>query len=268
MRRLGRRNARQSVGLSAMARLDNTIHALVPYSWMRADSYTVDGVSGKVASFPDIVRPGTGIRAITAAHAFAQATSASQAVVPAAHSALGSRLAANFAAAPYYVSNSPASSWRAVHNGSGWTSFAVLDRTSVAGSQFHWSTFGPGAETGGGASIQGGILYRQVYNSTTQVCVAGGAGEATGATYVSDTFNSSDTPDLTVYRKSASVATANLTGAVDTGDSAGTMTIGANRSGSNLLNAYLAEELFFNRSLTAGEYTIVRAYFTARYGVT
>lgn len=248
-------------------RIENMILKISPYSFVEADYYSIDGVSGKVSAFLDKVRPGTGIKAITPGHAFAQATSANQVVIPTATATLGGRLAANFNAAPYYVSNSPASSWRAAHNGNGFTSFAVFDRTTITGIQRAWSTYTDAAAQGATWVSVSGAPYCAAYNGTTITISANTTGDTTGPTYVGTSIADADTPEATLYRRSSAIATANNTAGFNAGDPVGTMTLGASTNGAQTLNAYVAMWLFFDRVLSAADLAVVRAYIAAKYGV-
>jgi hypothetical protein len=268
MRRLGRRNARGSSGTRDPYRLA-AVNALTPYSRAKANVYTVDGVTGKVATLPDCVQAGTGIRVAYPLHAFAQATPAAQVALPSAVAGLGNRLALPFALAQYYVSSALAGAWKAAHDGTGWTAVTVLSRTTVVGVQFVWSTFGPTGETGSGVLTVGGSLFTQTYNAAANTVNAGGAGETAAATYNVSKFATADSPDANLYRRTASIASSNATAGVSAGDPAGTMVIGSDRSGSgSFLNAQLAECIFFNRSLSAPDLSAVQSYLATEYGLT
>lgn len=236
---------------------------------MKANVYTVDGVSGKVAAFTDCVPDGTGIRAAYPTHAYSQALSANQVALPAAVAGLGNRLAAPFAGGQFYASTAPASAWKAPHDGTGFTAVMVLSRTTVTGVQFSWSTFGPTGETGAGALINGSTTYFQVYNAAVNTLLAGIAGETTGPTFNVTTLAQADNPDSTLYRRTVSGGAATASSGFSSADPAGTMVLGSNRSGSGqYLNAQVAECIFFTRSLSAQDRAAVNAYVASEYGLT
>lgn len=261
----GRRGARGGSQLSAAVRSTSAVHGLVPYSWPIVANYTPDGGTGKVASIADNVRAGTGIKAAVPAHSYAQAVSGSQIALPTARASLNNKLAGAFAAAPYYVSSAPASAWRNPSNGLGFTAYTIMDRIGVVGIQFSWSTYGPTGETGAGHIINGATMSAAVYNAAALTVLASAGSETTGPTFNATSLAAADTPDCTLYRRSSSVATANASGGFAAGDPAGTMVLGANRSGGQPVNAHIAEWLFFDRALTAAEHAIVRWYIASNY---
>lgn len=75
-----------------------------------ADYYSVDGGTGKVASFIDWNDP---------SHLLAQSSGALQVAIPAAHADFINKLCANFTGAEYYDSNRPQRDWATLHNGQG-----------------------------------------------------------------------------------------------------------------------------------------------------
>lgn len=118
-----------------------------------ASRYTVDGVSGKVASYTDW---------LDGAHTIAQATAANQHAVPAADATLGGNLVATIPnTTAIYTSSRAASAWRYVHDGTGVSEFHVFYVVSATTS-YYATTEGGGAGVGGGLGVTTGpvVLIR------------------------------------------------------------------------------------------------------------
>lgn len=103
-----------------------------------ADYYAVDGVTGKVASFIDWNDP---------THTLAQATSANQVALPAAHADFAGQLCATFdggTSARIYQSNRPAAYWSLLCNGPFWA-YSTLTFTFATSFQILYETFSASA---------------------------------------------------------------------------------------------------------------------------
>jgi hypothetical protein len=87
-----------------------------------ADYYAIDGVSGKVASFIDWSDP---------THTLAQATSANQVALPAAHADYPGRLCATFTGVERYASNRAGATWNYLSNGMSMSVHAVCTPTAT-----------------------------------------------------------------------------------------------------------------------------------------
>lgn len=258
-RRVGRGGGRLSP-------LEDSIRNLLPYSFVETDYYSIDGVSGKVSAFLDKVKPGTGIKAITAAHAMAQATSAQQVSIPATYAGLNGRLVATFGGSQYYQSNSPASSWTFMHDGSGAEAFIVFEKTggatyyllatnnALAG--FNWQT---------STSLPGTVL-----DAAGGFVIFANSGAATWANekYASMSYSTASTPDYSQFLRTAAAGTDNnrLTPAATAPQ--GSLMLGASTAASAPFVGVIASVMIWNRVLTATERAIVRSYISKKYGVT
>jgi hypothetical protein len=89
-----------------------------------ASYYSVDGVSGKVASFIDWSDTG---------HVLSQTVSANQVPVPVASALFNNAIVATFAATMFYTSNRPVRDWVYLHSGSGMDEFLCFRATGIAG---------------------------------------------------------------------------------------------------------------------------------------
>lgn len=108
-----RRSPRGNSGRSELARLESTL-ATSLFTWPRPDSHEASG--GLVTSFVDRVAPGTGIRAITANHAYTQATDANKVGAIGTSALVAGRAIANCTGAQFYTSNAAAGTWSALNN--------------------------------------------------------------------------------------------------------------------------------------------------------
>jgi hypothetical protein len=191
-----------------------------------------------------------------------------QVALPTADAALNNRFSANYALGPYYLSNAPASAWRTGHDGNGGRAYVVLNRTTVTGTQFVFCSYTP-ASAGWALVSSGDSLVGVVRDAAGAIVVqaTSAAGVvATGASSNSISHAAADTPDMTVERNGASVATANATGGLAPGDSGSTMVLGALSGGIAPLNAKVAMSLFFNRIPSAADDAVVAAYIFAKFG--
>jgi hypothetical protein len=264
-RRHGRRAARESRGTSLRSRVLG-ISSL--YSFTHADTTTVDGGTGKVASFPDLVRAGSGIRAVDANHALAQAVGANQVVVPTADAGLGGKRTAAFTGAEIYTSSAAASAWRKLHDGTGIEWFGVMNVTTVvAGSRFFLSTC-----TGGAAA---GIFWRHVAdtpnaavtNGAAQVWNMSGTADTTGGTYYALTDNSAQSPKRRMFQRAVETNTNSSATAPSAGDPELTLSVGGLGGAPGWIGNFAAL-MVFSAVLSDADRALVRAYITAEWGVT
>lgn len=119
-----------------------------------ADYYAVDGASGKVSAFVDWNDP---------THTLAQATSANQVAIPAAHADFAGKLCANFTGSERYQSNKDV--WKPMHDGTGSTCCCVFTATSVSG----FGTWCATTTVGGGPTQLGFVLGRSATDGRWQV---------------------------------------------------------------------------------------------------
>jgi len=265
---LARRTARGGGG----GRIEDMITNLLPYSFFESDYYSIDGVSGKVSAFLDKVKPATGIKAITAAHAMAQATSGNQVVLPTASALFNGKLSASFAGGQFYNSNSPPSSWRLLHDGSACETFHVFSTSSLAAIVTLLSTTN---DTGAGLDtyILGGAgdnVSARIYNATPLLIVNGTTGVLTVNTpyYIDYSFATANTPDAELFLKASSTFTGNAGAAPAAGDPVGTLCLGARLGAGAFHSGLWLSTIIFSRTLTAAERTTVRNYIALKYGVT
>lgn len=245
------------------------VRALAPYSFIEADTYRVDPATGKVAAFVDKVAPGTGIRAITANHEFAQATSARQVAVPVPDSLFANKYTATFAS-QWYDSNSAATNWKFIHAGPV-EIFHVFSLTSLATIQSMLSTTD---DTGSGLDFYvlggaGNNISARIYNATPTLIinVTTGALSTSTAYYADMTFDTSLTPDAEMLLKTSSTSTGNIAAAVSSGDPVGTLRLGNRRDAGAAATMKWVSTIIFS-TVAAGNRTAVRDFFTKKYGVT
>ncbi len=126
-------------------------------AWFSSDSYSVDGVSGKVASFVDVM---------DATHLLVQASSSLQVAVPSSDAQLASKASAKFLGAQSYSSNRSLAQWAHIHSGEGFTGVLVWVPTSVTGTQ--------GLYGNRGASGEGLQTYTSATNVRSGIYTAAG----------------------------------------------------------------------------------------------
>jgi hypothetical protein len=247
--------------------LESTILALQPYSFVESDYYALDGISGKVSAFIDKVAAGTGIRAITANHAMVQATAANQCVQPAASASFGNRVVASAPAGSTveYFSNSTAAAWRLLHNGTGVTLyFCSKDNASGAGQYLANSYSAPqqcGLRVG-----TGGIIFSPLFAANVNVGDPGNPAIGTNAVVIKRESKTGLVPFENTARVAlGAISGANFTGAPVNVDAAVLSILGGVSVG--VLDGLWASMLVFDRIPTAAEDAIVRAFYSAKYGV-
>lgn len=263
-RRIGRRGAR---GGSGGPSLDARILALSPWSWTGASTYTVDGVSGKVASFPDKVQAGTGIRAVDASHALVQATSANQVAVPSVDATLNNRLSAVFDGNQIYSSSAAASAWRLMQDGTGSEWFLVLNRTDLSGTKYLISTGNGGADTSMFVRHSTTTPNMVQTDGAIQTFSISGAAASTGAHYYDVSFDYAASPKCIWRDRTSQSNTSSVANPPGTGDPFSTLALGG-LSGSPSMYANFASLIVFARVLSSDHRAIVQAYISAKYGVT
>lgn len=249
--------------------LDALILGLSPYSFVESDYYALDGISGKVSAFIDKVLPGTGIRAITANHAQAQANAANQCVAPAASTYFSNRPVADFnAAVEWYLSNAPASAWSGLHDGTGFTGYHVASQDTFVGAHVLCATY-TGVGAGNGIRLAAGqdmfcpIVALNAFIAVAFLPVT--AFTIDVATIWTHSYIEGRAPNELIYKMYASTANANTAGAPNA--AAPGTAAGLSQAGVEGWQGKWAMSLYFNRILTASEDTTVRQYIAAKYGV-
>lgn len=241
----------------------SAIRALTPYSWAEATSFLAG--SGAVEALVDMVKPGTGIRAVDASHSYVF-SGTTRAAYPAPSAAFQGRnvLTTVAAADTAYVSSASASAWRFLHDGTGATLYCVFSANSGDTVMLFGARGTPGAWM---ASV-GGLIRHQVYDdSGTNI-----ASTDTAASLVTDvasiacvSYATASTPDITLSL-GEDVATSNAVSAASTDDGAA-MTLFRLQGGTPYyFVGRFACLLVFNRVLSGAEDTTVRSYL-ARWGV-
>ena len=266
-RAFGRRMAgaglvrRQARGGGGARSIDAAILALAPYSFVEADYYSVDGVSGNVAAFLDKVPAGTGIKAIDPTHALSQATSALQIALPTADAALRSRLSAVFAGASWYRSTAVKTAWNLLHQGP-YTLVYVYTRTGEA--LYLYSTI----DGTTGAYMQqsaGGVVLSTFSAGSFAFNSATATGGVNGKSVYS-TYQEGASPEFTVGENGVEVANGPSILAPG-GDCEDSLVLGASSFGALPMTENWASLVVFNRVLSAGDLAIVSARNFSKYGV-
>ena len=274
-RRSGDRRGSDLSPAEQIAMLRAAFSAVLPWSWVEPDptlnGYTVDGVSGKVASLVDLVAAGTGIRAITANHAFVQATGANQVPIPSPSGPLRSRYAGLFSGGQWYDSNSTGAAWKLAHDGSGFESFYVFVPRASAGINILLSEVQTAVQAGVAHYFHNtGAATLTIYNASGAAAydsgaVAAGLVVGTGAR-LSMRHATASTPDAELL-SGATVIASGAVAAPSAAAAANPARLGAAAvSGALPANMDLAHMSHFNRVLTADERAVVANYL-ATFGV-
>jgi len=239
------------------------------FSRFRADAYNLDGVSGNVKDWVELSTLATGIKSITANHVLTQATSAQQCAVPAANALFQNRVSATFVD-QRYLSNSPASSWRFLHDGTGCAVYTVLSFDSVTGTAYYLATSSGGVGTGFNLGRSTTTAAYFVGNGSAAIATNNGGTIATSTAYYTRfRYTENVSPEVDVYIKTASAATtASTSAAPAAGDPGSTLELG-NRPANNapFVGKWL-ETIIFKGAYDATADALVKSYFTAYYRVT
>lgn len=240
-------------------------------AFFTAENYTVDGVSGKVASFVDWLDP---------THTLAQSTSGDQVVVPTANSVLGNQLTAAFTGTQYYASSRAASAWKYLHDGTGFDMIAVFDprgtllantpyivasthtySTNVNGNSLLWRTANPTPGIGMRCKNGTGAVIDAQSNTLAVSFTAIG-------TYLEWSYLEGGSPEYTLREKSNLETSGNSAAAPDSGNPQGTLTLASDSSaeGSNAIMNWAAL-LVAPRVFTATERSVIQSWILQRYGV-
>ena len=251
---------------------DGAALALMPYSQVGADFYTLDPATGKVGRWEDKVAAGAGIRAITPLHAFAQGASAAvQCAAPTRANLLGSRPAAVFNNDAWYQSNSPASSWRQ-HGGTGFEMFVALDRKSVSGTQYIHATTSAGTSANGMQLFQidaGAGHYHRIGNATVLISDRIMGVYAVGATYMNVDYVEGASPEVNARDKAVLSSSGDTTAAPVTGvDPSYAMTLGGTGAGTAKMTASWGESVFFDRVLSAAGRAQMQWWLANKFNIT
>ncbi len=239
--------------------IDQTITALSPFAWLRADSYNVS--SGKVTAFVDKAQPG---------HVMQQSTPANQVATPAPNAALNGQLSAAFvtASATNYTSSLPASAWTFLHDGSGATVIFLWVPNTATQFQTCWATLA-------GTTTPGAML-ENVSNASNGIGhFVGGSGvvavnRSTAGSFTVGAATYFETSLSAAAWRTAQKGTQTGTGAPGTLSSAApanTLALGRRANGTEAASIGFGDLLIFNRVLTAPERATFAAYALARYGI-
>lgn len=257
MRRQARGNRR---GFQILVRSPRSrIVALRPLSYIRADSYTVDGTTGKVASFVDCA---------LANHSLVQATSANQVALPASSALFGGKLSVTMATA-MYISNFAASTFNALHLGAGAKVYFVCSTTSVAGAAYLLATSATtaaGWNIGRGATSFSCSLYNDAGTNIaapTSGTLAVNTGMVLAASYIE-----SGAPNEVMLRVSAQTAVgANTSAAPGTGNASAALRLGCRLTNNSPWTGELASVVIFDRLPTTSEDATIRKSLLDEYMV-
>jgi hypothetical protein len=228
MSRRNARDVRRNAGAGPLSQsvLFSRLQALAAGRPMfTMDNYTVDGGTGKVASFVDHNRP---------AHALVQATGANQVAVPAAHADFANALCGTFSGSEYYVSNDPASARVAAHNGVGEEWVLVCTPTTIGADHRPLATRTTGVSIGTTMALATGVPTMFVSNGAAIFLNFGGGGalSVNVPTYMTISYVEGRAPDeAVIYRKGTSVATASSASVPSAADSAFPLALGATAAG-------------------------------------
>jgi hypothetical protein len=222
-----------------------------------ADYYAVDGVSGKVASFIDWNDP---------SHTLAQATSANQVALPAAHADFGGKLCATFTGVERYPSVRTAGQFSYISDGTGFESFDVVTFTSFPAQQCTWGAqVFPGCQHA--VSAAGGYVAG-VYNASAQVVAttSGGTVSAGVPTYLNLSHGTAKSPQWEKRVK----GTVGASGAYvnpPSGAPANSLVLGSLLSGGSQPAFMRFRSLMFFPVLSTSQRTQVQQYIQADTGI-
>lgn len=269
MRRDGRSGGTDLFG--AVKRIiDSTARSGFRPSIFTASYYTVDGVSGKVASWVD---------QLDASHALTQSTSAAQVSVPAQDALFAGAAVASYAGAQYYDSNRAASAWIAQHDGVGCEQIHVLANTQ--------STTGlamviAGTSRASLATDVGTILFLntaagtdtmqyRIKNAVANILDMTGANanlEPNIPVYVRAKYIEGGAPEASTLVKTTLLSGANTSAAPSAAAASFTMRLGADPgAASRFLTGKWRASVFCGRPLTAGELSVITAWIRADTGI-
>lgn len=251
---------------------DQTILDLTPYSWVCPRAYSYNGYTSKVVSLNEMITAGTGILAVSAGHKYT--------ALPSEQFRIGAIAAdAGFGSAPVatlstsgYVSNAPASAWKARHDGTGWEEYHVFSVTSnsrtLANTQGTQGSSGPqGVSVFSANSITELRVF--INNATTRIHTTGfSATIASGVpTYSGWAYKESAAPtELRIWSKAVEGTGQNSSAAPSSGDPTTTMILFRNSGGAQWAGKW-GMSLFFNRVLSDADRLVVQAYMLARFGL-
>ncbi len=232
---------------------------LVGDSWFDASNYTVDGVSGKVASFVD---------RNDATHSLVQATSGNQVAIPTSNASFNNAPTASFvlSSVNYYVSNRALTAWRFLHNGAGCTVVWVGAKKAAVGNQALYGSINQSVSGGNGPGVEV-YTFDTSSNVRSYTGTNGGAvfnGLVTGGlalstpTYLVTTYGS---PNFAVYAKSTSAASGTQSISPVATNPSSVLTLGAASSVGQLPSTQDWRALYvFARVLNSTQLATVGAY--------
>jgi hypothetical protein len=266
--------------------LAQQIAASLPYSWTNAANYTVDGVTGRVATQVELVAPGTGIRATVPGHAFAQTVLAQQVLIPVARPALNNQPAWAWAGAQVYVSNAPAAAWSFLNSGAapGWRIYFAYEAPPNGLFLCLFATAGATALAGGTAIGTLFDLFVIGANQSQELRIANGTGAGVGVVmnnsaatplasgapaWVSMSYLEGGGPPEWEQRCNGSLRSSGNSANAPSA-AAPLVTAREGRDGVNAnpssAGTYTAERIVYDRTPDAATDALVRAYFAAKYG--
>ncbi len=230
------------------------------HSVFTADKFTVDGTTGKVASFTDW-RDST--------HTVAQSTEANQCVIPTGVSGLNGRLGASFSST-WYDSNRAASTWKFLHDGTGCEVIRVFVPGSVTGTTYPVATRSGGAAQHGFGSLRNAAAAGAILLSAGNTVLNGQAGTLVVGTPTWTDFYYQEGlsgAEYEVFLRSTSVTSGNSSIAPSSSNPSATLRLGARTDGTGAETETWCATLIANRVLSSDERTLVRSAILQRYGV-
>ena len=265
-RRTGGRGARG--GSTNRLRFLDTQVRNVAYSRFGAEWYTVDGVSGKVASWTERSLHPSGILSIDASHKMEQATSAQQCAIPTADSLFNGRVSAAFAD-QRYTSHASASAWRCLHDGTGCAVYNVLSYSNLTGAKYVLATTSGGTAVGFNTGTSGAALAAAVLNVGAVIgAPSGGTLTTSTAYYTRYRYEENVSPEIDIFAKTTSMNTIPSTsGAPSTGDPTATLMLGNRQAVNAPFVGNWLETIVIKGSYSATIDALIKSYFAAKYGV-
>lgn len=239
-----------------------TICAGKPF--FKADNYTLDGVSGKVAAFVDLN---------DATHVLTQSTASNQCNIPAVSGSnvMNGAVVANFVqSSTKYRSNRAASAWDFLSDGSGFRSFyvgRVISGSNPACSFFSTNNLSSpttGFDTDYGDSAATTTLYARVKTDLSSVVAAY---TKNVDQVISDEVVGTPTATVKKWRNGSQVL--NTTKTSTGGVAVGTLAVNTDTANSNGFSGnQLFKALFFTpANLTAAQEAIIRRYILLLSGI-
>jgi len=247
-----------------LAEYEALILAMAPFSWVRGDTYTESG--GKVTAIGDRVAGG---------HTYVQAAPASQVVTPVADAAFKNEKTFSFTGAETYLSSKAAAQWSFLIQCTGSTLFLIYAPGALNGGNQSVVSVYPGAYPLTVVNLQDSVGCNAAINISNSAAAtvfgpAVGPGTQGVATRLEWKLSIADTPDTSLLMSPAvtnPTAIANATATVPTETATTGLRIGSAGVGLWTYVGKVADMIWFNRVVTAGELATLRDYSLLRYGV-